>query len=261
MLVVDTILSAIWHLSKCNNQCIILKASDFINYSNIPYDEHDAETLRILLYLALVDSYDAWLYVRKAICIPELSSGLLKRIESLDLSVVIPGGDNVEKRVLSSISGIKSSYAFRVRSYSERAELLNKLLSKYSYNGDAVRQINAVQKKYEHFNYIRRSSPAIPVVFGQNACEDYAYYCDFLHSSGTERPACVTLSSQYAIPFTAKLHTVREMLGNSSKYDKISLKTIDAIQYDFYYVCSVDEDSVVHILENKLGTEPNYLVR
>ncbi len=259
MLDLSTLYSAIYHKSRKCKDAFTLTHADFANYSLVPYDESKSELLGILLYLALADSYDAWLFIRLVSTVPAISKPLLSDIENMRLLITVPEGSSLKQRILASITRVRTDFSISILPADERSEMLQKITDLYSTRGTLSQNITAAQRAYPHFNYLRSSSPAIPVIFGQNPKADYEYYLDFLHS-GSSSLSGSTLSTFYSIPFSHKLRTVTKLAGSTAPYMQLDISTIDAVQRDFYTACCLDEDNVINVLGNIRESRPQYAV-
>ena len=242
----DTVLSAIYHLSR-NNKSFVLKQSNLQNFKNIPYDERYTDLLRLILFLALIDSYDAWVYLRASVNVPEIPAKLWHGLVSGEVS-----GSSLKDIAFAKMSEVSLEYSIDSTPPAERIEMLRRVMTAYHWR---LSELQRVHKQVEYFNFLRYST-GLPVLFGTRPRRDYDCYMEYLHSANACTSAKSTLSSFYGVKFSTKLQVVTRMIGSSAEYSDISVYTIDRVQRDFYVACECDMDRVVAIMRNNRSSVP-----
>lgn len=254
--------ATISHMSKKHADEITLTKAHYDAYNSATVSSDDEMLCRMLIYVLLIDSYDAWLYLRSSANIPEVPEEMLRQISSRRLMITLPKGNSLQDKLKVAIRNVQVDYAPKPIDASKMMNYTHQLLRNVSGNFDidmssasevnsAVNKVIELQRMCSYFNYLqplKGDSAGRTVLFGTDPEQDFGIYSSVVRNPNYYRPR-VTLSSFYKVPFVSKMNVVKKFSLSNMMDQPLTTYTTNIIQMDFYRGCLKYENEIVQELE------------
>lgn len=240
--------------------CTLVK-KDYLQHANQTVDSEVYTQCSILAYLALIDSYDAWLYLRASHDLPAIPDDLIFQLRNRSLVLRLPKGSSLNDRIRNACAEVKESFSPETVSQEDLAAYVKEILERCltsSGSGpepflgaNSLKQLRDLQRYTSYFNFTANDQLSTAVMFGPRPAEEYQIYKELLDGQ-KYFVGYKTLSSFYNIPFGLKLKVLGELSPESSMNRKLDVYGPCNAVNDFYSLCSKNEDAVVSVLERLL---------